>query len=130
MFSRTINKDVLARYESYKQRNRININLAHDALRNCFRFIRRGQSCALIVSDMQSVRVVMDILNNNKYLNNLIILSKKEDGFIFGNNVELRILPKNIESLAHIMIGKNVKIIQASDGDPKMKKFKKVMEVF
>ena len=124
MFNRVRQRDVLARFESYKLKNRLDVPTAHEALRYCFRFIKRGISCALIVSDMHSVRTVMEILQSDQYYKDLSVMKRKEDGLIFDDEVEFRVLPKNNEPLAHIMIGKNVKIIQAREGDPKMKKFK------
>ena len=130
MFQRT-HRDVLARFDSYKLKNRIDTPTAHEALRYCFRFIKRGTSCALIVSDMTSVNVVMEILNNNEsdnqYYKELSVIERKADGIVFSDDVEFRVLPKNNESLARLMMGNHIKIIQAREGDPKMKKFKEIM---
>jgi hypothetical protein len=127
MISRQRQRDVLARFDAYKLKNRLDVPTAHEALRYCFRYVKRGVSCALVVSDMQSVNTIMKILQGDHYYENLSVIKKKGDGFIFEGDVEFRVLPKNNESLAHIMLGKNAKIIQAREGDPKMKKFNEIM---
>ncbi len=125
MISRQRQRDVLARFDTYKLRNRIDVPTGHDALRYCFRYIKRGISCALVVSDMNSVKTIMSICE--LYCKDLSIIKKSTDGFIFENNIQFRVLPKVNEHLAFIMLGKNVKVIQAREGDPKMKKFKQIM---
>jgi hypothetical protein len=126
MFNRK-SKDVLERFETYKLKNRLDTTTAHDAIRCCFRYIKRGISCALIVSDVPSTQTVMSILQGNEYYENLSVVKIKPDGLIFSDDVEFRVFPKNNEPLAHILLGKDAKIIKANDGDPKVKKFNKIM---
>ena len=125
MISRQRPRDTLARFESYKLKNKIDVPTGHEALRYCFRHIKRGVSCALVVSDMSSVRIIMNICE--VYCKDLSIIKKKQDGFIFENNIEFRVLPKVNEHLAYIMLGNGAKVIQACEGDPKMKKYKEIM---
>ena len=125
MINRQETLDGIARYERYQLKNQIDIPIGHEALRYCFRYIKRGISCGLIVSDMKSVAIIMRIVEG--YCKNLTIIKRKQDGFIFKEGAEFRVLPRINEHLAYIMLGKDAKIIQARDGDPKMKKFKKIM---
>ena len=125
MISRYTIENAKDRFDSYKLRNRIDVPTGHEALRYCFRYIKRGISCALIVSDMTSVATIMRICET--YCKNLSIIKRKDDGFTFENDVKFRVLPSINKHLAYIMLGNNAKVIQASEGDPKMKKFKEIM---
>ena len=74
---------------------------------------------------MSSVAVIMKIVEG--FLNNLDIIKRKSDGFVFDNGAEFRVLPRVNEHLAYIMLGKEAKIIQSREGDPKMAKYKRIM---
>lgn len=125
MISRADARNVLARFETYQLKHRIDIPTGHEALRYCFRYVKRGISCGLIVNDMKSVAIIMRIVEG--YCKDLDIIKIKSDGFIFENGAEFRVLPKINQHLAYIMLGNDAKIIQAKDGDPKMDKYKRIM---
>lgn len=132
MFSRAgadwPSEDGRAKWDHYQRKNDIDLLIIRESLRYCFRYIRRGISCALIGTHMSSVKEIIKEINSGIYFKELVIIKKTEDGFVFENDVKLRVLPKINESYATILIGKDVKVIQCKEGDSKFKKFRIIMD--
>ena len=121
--------DILGRFDRYKKQNAIGKEVAIESLRYCFRYIKRGNNCALIVSDMNNVKMIMELLIvEYKLFGKLNIIKKKSDGFVFDNGTEFRVLPTVNRSLATNMLGLNVKIVDGKFGDPKMDTLRKMFK--
>ena len=121
-------QDRLDRFREQQRRLIINSSTAKQTLRHGLRFIKRGQSCAIIVKSKDSIDIVMNMFSSLKHMIDINIIQIKEDSILFENGTELRVLPESNKLLATSMLGESVKIINAQDGDPKMKKFRQIID--
>ncbi len=68
----------------------------------------------------------MSVLDNN-LPGYLTIVERKEDQVTFDNGAQIRIIPENNKWMVNIMMGDKIDVVQAKDGDPKVRKFKKIV---
>ena len=120
-------KDVKERYETYRRNNIVGHEKAIEAVNYGFRYIEQGISCAIITPDMHGVQTVMAAASTHPSLKNLIMKKKRDDGFIFENDIQFRVIPRINEKLITMMLGKDAKRFDVMEGDPDMNSLKDIM---
>jgi hypothetical protein len=121
-------KDVLNRFQAYKALSIINEESALHAIRYSIREVKEGQDCILVVENMDSFKIILDLIIKHNLFNDINVLQKREGHWKLNNN-ELRILTKNISNVSGLVESENPIIIDARQGDPDYQKAIKILDM-
>jgi hypothetical protein len=124
-----IRGDVLSRFEAYKASLATNMRIASETAAHCAQLVKKGYNCAIIIglsTELDSVhQLVLEALGRAQ----IRVVSGGRGGILCDNGAQIRILPKNTEIHAHILLGNDCKILQVNDGDPRIKKVNEVFDL-
>lgn len=120
--------DARSRFEAYKASLAANMQAASETADHCARIVKKGHNCAIIglSTDLDSVhKLVITALGRAQ----IKVVSGGRGGILCDNGAQIRILPKNTEMHAHILLGNDCQILQVNDGDPRVKRVNEVFDL-
>jgi hypothetical protein len=124
-----ISGDARARFEAYKATLATNMRAAAETTDHCARIVKKGHNCAIIIGLSTELDSVHQLMLAALGRAGIRVISGGRGGILCDNGVQIRILPKNTEIHAHILLGSDCKILQVNDGDPRVKKANEVFDL-
>lgn len=121
--------DGLAKFEAYKATLATNMRIASETADHCAQLVKKGYNCAIIIGLSSEIDSVHQLVVNALGRAQIRVVSGGRGGILCDNGSQIRILSKNTEIHAHILLGENCKILQINDGDPRIKKINEVFDL-
>ena len=121
--------DARSRFEAYKASLAANMSAARETAVHCARLVKKGHNVAIIIglsTELDSIhQLVVTALGGAE----VKVLSGGRGGILCDNGAQIRILPQNVKENAYILLGKDCKILQVNDGDPRVKRVNEVFDL-
>ena len=101
--------------------------LAMEAVLYCLGFIGHGKNVALIINSIDHLKSIRAMIDDKNIPAGVELVNDYSGRLVFSNNAELRIFPRHMEPLAKSLMGGDIFVARAEDGDPRLRCVEDIM---
>lgn len=121
--------NAVQRYRQDQESKRIDTGIMSESIVSCIREARKGSNCALIVDTALDEDKAGRLLSQELRNVGIRIVSSGGGGYLLEGGVQIRVLTANTAYMANLLLGPEVKLFHALDGDARVRKARKVLSL-